>query len=114
MLYKCGFILFRFKIIFLELPEEVIDENWEIDRCSVEIKDKLGEGAFGLVMKGLMYSLNSKALQLEVAVKMLKGEKFLTFLKLYKLLLWLATRFTNTTVSGLKVFFTFFKVFLSS
>ena len=60
---------------FLDLPEEleVIDENWEIDRRCIKIKERLGEGAFGQVMKGVLYSLLNKPQQRGVAVKMLKG-----------------------------------------
>lgn len=61
---------------FLETLEEVLDENWEIERSCIEMKEKLGEGAFGQVMKGMLYSLQNKPQQLTVAVKMLKGKIF--------------------------------------
>ncbi|XP_032240703.1 fibroblast growth factor receptor 2 isoform X2 [Nematostella vectensis] len=56
---------------FYELP---IDEDWEIDRSQITIKEQLGEGAFGLVMKAEALGLTDMPYRHTVAVKMLKAD----------------------------------------
>ena len=59
-----------FLLLDLYLP---LDLEWEIDRDLITIKEQLGEGAFGLVMKGEAYGLLEMGVTSTVAVKMLKG-----------------------------------------
>ena len=54
----------------IELP---YDEEWEIDERQLSIKEPLGEGAFGLVMKAEAFDLSGYPKCHTVAVKMLKG-----------------------------------------
>ncbi|XP_031562081.1 fibroblast growth factor receptor 2-like isoform X2 [Actinia tenebrosa] len=56
---------------FYELP---LDEDWEIDRSQITIKEQLGEGAFGLVMKGEAVGIPDQPSVQTVAVKMLKAD----------------------------------------
>lgn len=56
----------------LEAIDELTkDEKMEIDRDNIKILEKLGEGAFGYVRKGIVIKDDVK---LEVAVKMLKSK----------------------------------------
>ena len=50
-----------------------LDEDWEIDRCQLNLLDKLGEGAFGRVMKAQAAGVPGLPHLSLVAVKMLKG-----------------------------------------
>ena len=69
------------KLIFLFFPQTEISirRNWEEIRGSdVILQDKLGEGAFGEVFKGVVYIKgNARA----CAVKKLKGKYFDSILK---------------------------------
>ena len=56
---------------YFELP---LDKDWEIDRNQIVIKEQLGEGAFGLVMKGEATALTDMPNRCTVALKMLKGQ----------------------------------------
>lgn len=51
--------------------EYSLNENLEIDRMNIKLLEKLGEGAFGVVFKGLLSVDNTFK---PVAVKMLKGK----------------------------------------
>ena len=62
---------------FYELP---LDEEWEIDRSQITIKDQLGEGAFGLVMKAEAVGIADHPSVCSVAVKMLKGLKTIFYI----------------------------------
>ncbi|EDO43235.1 predicted protein, partial [Nematostella vectensis] len=57
-------------------PEEVFeppfDEEWEIARENIVLREKIGEGAFGLVVKGIVYGLPDKPSSCTVAVKTIK------------------------------------------
>ncbi|KAJ7371370.1 hypothetical protein OS493_025832 [Desmophyllum pertusum] len=56
------------------MKEMGIDRNWEIPRERLKItEDKLGEGEFGVIKKGIY--LRRDGTELPVAVKMLKGFK---------------------------------------
>ena len=59
---------------FYELP---CDEEWEIDRSLLTIREQLGEGAFGLVMRADAVELPDMPTTNSVAVKMLKGKVYL-------------------------------------
>ncbi|EDO43236.1 predicted protein, partial [Nematostella vectensis] len=59
---------------FLDFYELPIDEDWEIDRSQITIKEQLGEGAFGLVMKAEALGLTDMPYRHTVAVKMLKAD----------------------------------------
>ena len=50
-----------------------LDEDWEIDRCQLNLLEKLGEGAFGRVMKAQAAGVPGLPHLSLVAVKMLKG-----------------------------------------
>ena len=56
-----------------ELYELPCDEEWEIDRSQITLREQLGEGAFGLVMRGDAVGLPDMPSTCSVAVKMLKG-----------------------------------------
>ena len=58
----------------LEYFEQPLDDDWEIDRNQIAIKEQLGEGAFGLVMKGEATALTDMPNRCTVALKMLKGQ----------------------------------------
>ena len=58
---------------FIDLLVLPCDEEWEIDRSQITIGEQLGEGAFGLVMKGDAVALPDRPAKCSVAVKMLKG-----------------------------------------
>lgn len=46
------------------------DEKWEIPRSNLVLGDVIGEGAFGIVRKGVLQDGNNSR---DVAVKMLRG-----------------------------------------
>lgn len=54
-----------------ELP---LDERWEFPRSKLLLKEKLGEGAFGMVMRAEAQGINGKPGTATVAVKMLKDD----------------------------------------
>ncbi|KAK2559520.1 Fibroblast growth factor receptor 1 [Acropora cervicornis] len=56
---------------FYELP---CDEEWEIERSLLTIREQLGEGAFGLVMRADAVGLPDMPTTNSVAVKMLKAD----------------------------------------
>ncbi|KAL9983806.1 hypothetical protein ACROYT_G006036 [Oculina patagonica] len=57
-----------------ELYELPCDEEWEIDRSQITLREQLGEGAFGLVMRGDAVGLPDMPSTCSVAVKMLKAD----------------------------------------
>ncbi|KAH9520397.1 Fibroblast growth factor receptor 1 [Bulinus truncatus] len=61
---------------FTEVSEYHIpyDSKWEFPRERLKIGQRLGEGAFGLVVKGEAYGLENKNTPTTVAVKMLKKD----------------------------------------
>lgn len=60
--------------LVLELLDIPLDENWEVPRDSIDIKELAGEGAFGYVAKAKAFQLPNKvSTPCIVAVKMLKG-----------------------------------------
>ena len=59
-----------------ELYELPCDEEWEIDRSLLTMRDELGEGAFGLVMRADAVGLPDMPKTYSVAVKMLKGKVY--------------------------------------
>ncbi|XP_068745538.1 fibroblast growth factor receptor 2-like isoform X2 [Montipora capricornis] len=56
-----------------EIYELPCDEEWEIDRSLLTMRDELGEGAFGLVMRADAVGLPDMPKTYSVAVKMLKA-----------------------------------------
>lgn len=50
--------------------ECINNDKWEINTANLTIQNILGEGAFGIVRKGIYYDKDRK---IEVAIKMLKG-----------------------------------------
>ncbi|XP_020606914.1 fibroblast growth factor receptor 2-like isoform X4 [Orbicella faveolata] len=58
----------------LELFELPCDEEWEIDRSQITLREQLGEGAFGLVMRADAVGLPDMPSTCSVAVKMLKAD----------------------------------------
>lgn len=56
-----------------DLFEDPLDEQWEVPRGSIYIKDLAGEGAFGYVAKAEAFDLPNTPTPCPVAVKMLKG-----------------------------------------
>ena len=67
-----------FKLSFItELYELPCDEEWEIDRSQITLREQLGEGAFGLVMRADAVGLPDLPSTCSVAVKMLKGKSVL-------------------------------------
>ena len=56
-----------------ELP---CDEEWEIERSQLTLKEQLGEGAFGLVVRADAVGLSNLPARCSVAVKMLKGKRY--------------------------------------
>lgn len=54
-------------------------DEWEIHYSSLTFQATLGEGAFGIVRKGVMRSSIEK--RLDVAIKMLKGKLYILILK---------------------------------
>lgn len=60
-----------------ELYELPCDEEWEIDRSQITLREQLGEGAFGLVMRADAVGLPDLPSTCSVAVKMLKGKSVL-------------------------------------
>lgn len=67
------FNLISFQCRAFELP---CDEEWEIDRSQLTIREQLGEGAFGLVMRADAVGLPDMPATCSVAVKMLKGKMY--------------------------------------
>ena len=67
-------VLFSFLLPNAEFYDLPCDEEWEIDRSQLTIKEQLGEGAFGLVMRGDAVGLYDMSGTCSVAVKMLKGK----------------------------------------
>lgn len=57
-----------------ELYELPCDEEWEIDRSQITLREQLGEGAFGLVMRADAVGLPDLPSTCSVAVKMLKAD----------------------------------------
>lgn len=57
-----------------ELYELPCDEEWEIDRSQITLREQLGEGAFGLVMRADAVGLPDLPSTCSVAVKMLKTD----------------------------------------
>ena len=54
--------------------------SWEIPRSNVTIEKVIGKGAFGQVAKGTAVDLRGRPGNTSVAVKMLKGNPYLTML----------------------------------
>ncbi|RWS01303.1 fibroblast growth factor receptor 1-like isoform X2, partial [Dinothrombium tinctorium] len=54
-------------VVNYEIP---IDEKWEIDRESISLGEKLGEGAFGVVHKGKLRMIDHET---DIAIKMVKN-----------------------------------------
>ena len=71
MLFGVVFLLYN-TLTFLGEFELPFDEEWEIDERQLSIKEQLGEGAFGLVMKAEAFDLPGYPRSHIVAVKMLK------------------------------------------
>ena len=59
-----------------ELYELPCDEEWEIERSQLTLKEQLGEGAFGLVVRADAVGLPNLPARCSVAVKMLKGKRY--------------------------------------
>ena len=59
-----------------ELYELPCDEEWEIERSQLTLKEQLGEGAFGLVVRAEAVGLPELPARCSVAVKMLKGKRY--------------------------------------
>ena len=59
-----------------ELYELPCDEEWEIERSQLTLKEQLGEGAFGLVVRADAVGLPELPARCSVAVKMLKGKRY--------------------------------------
>lgn len=57
-----------------ELYELPCDEEWEIERSQLTLKEQLGEGAFGLVVRADAVGLPDLPARCSVAVKMLKAD----------------------------------------
>ena len=58
-----------------ELYELPCDEEWEVERSQLTLKEQLGEGAFGLVVRADAVGLPELPARCSVAVKMLKGKR---------------------------------------
>lgn len=71
-------VYFLFNAELYELP---CDEEWEINRAQITIREQLGEGAFGLVMRGDAVGLTDMPSTCSVAVKMLKGKFYRYFIE---------------------------------
>ena len=56
--------------------------SWEVPRESVIIEKIIGKGAFGQVAQGKASQLRGTKETTKVAIKMLKGDEFLFFLKI--------------------------------
>ena len=63
-------------VVEIEMFDEVpFDDNWDINRENVRLLGKIGEGAFGRVLKAKVYIPRLGSMWLTVAVKTLKGMK---------------------------------------
>ncbi len=63
-------------VVEIERFDEVpFDDNWDINRENVRLLGKIGEGAFGRVLKAKVYIPRLGSMWLTVAVKTLKGMK---------------------------------------
>lgn len=75
------FIKYQSKEVYLrELASTYNNDEMEVDSQNVRLYDVLGEGAFGVVRRGLILPLGQ-----DVAVKMLKGLFIERFFFLFRL-----------------------------
>ena len=54
-----------------------LDTKWEVSRKSLVLGKIIGEGEFGKVVSAKAHNINGNKGQTDVAVKMLKGEKYI-------------------------------------
>lgn len=64
--------IFSKEIYLRKMIQSHDKDDMEIDPANVELFEVIGEGAFGIVRKGVLKSANKS-----IAVKMLKGFKYL-------------------------------------
>ena len=66
----------------VEIPDVVRPkpDQWEISRGDIKLEEQLGKGAFGRVVRGVLYTpMKSERTETMVAVKMLFGEQTMSF-----------------------------------
>ena len=74
--YWATYVDFYSLLFNTELYELPCDEEWEIERSQLTLKERLGEGAFGLVVRADAVGLPDLPTRCSVAVKMLKGKRY--------------------------------------
>lgn len=60
-------------LLYMSKYKLPLDENWEFSRENLILGQKLGEGAFGKVIKAEAYGILQTNVSTVVAIKMLKG-----------------------------------------